>query len=251
LNSFVDPRQVCYFTGRQREATKQLGTIVKSLGADIGVLLNSGAEKIIAVTEKGDVISSQKLLLKVTQLYCEAAGPGKIAVPVAASSGIEMIAKDHGARIEWIPGDHQAMMEAANSGKSVFVGGTKGGFLFPGFQLGVDAMFATVKIFEMLVRAGQKIGRITGSWDKLVMVEKAVACPWSKKGQVMRSLMRHSEGFERILVDGARFSKNGNWVLVRPDRKRAQFFVQAESNNSGTARELAAQYVKYIKSWQK
>ncbi|MEE8417500.1 MAG: hypothetical protein V3S06_02450, partial [candidate division Zixibacteria bacterium] len=251
LNSFVDPRQAYYFTGRQREATEQLGTIVKSLGADIGVLLNSGAEKIIIVNEKGEVINSQKLLLKVTQLYCEAESPGKIAVPVTASSGIEMIARDSGAKIEWIPSDHLAMMEAGISGKSVFVGGTKGGFLFPGFQLGVDAMFATVKIFELLLRAGLRIGSITGSWDKLVMVEKNIACPWGKKGQVMRSLIRHSEGLERILVDGARFSENGCWVLVRPDRKRAQFFVQAESDNSGTARELAGQYTKYIKSWQK
>ena len=251
LNSFVDPRQAYYFTQRQKEATKQLGTIVKSLGADIGILLNSGAEKIIAVSEKGEVISSQKLLLKVTQLYCDAAGPRKIAVPVAASSGIEMIAGDYGAKIEWIPSDHLAMMEAGISGKSVFVGGTKGGFLFPGFQLGVDAMFATVKIFELLVGAGRKIGSITGPWDKLVMVGKSVACSWGRKGQVMRSLLRHSEGFERILVDGARFSQDGGWVLVRPDRKRAQFFVQAESDNSNTARELVRQYVKYIKSWQK
>jgi mannose-1-phosphate guanylyltransferase/phosphomannomutase len=251
LNSFVDPRQAYYFSSRQREATKQLGTIVKSLGADIGILLNSGAEKIVAVGEKGEVISPQKMLLKVAQLYCEAASPGKIAVPVEASSGIEMIAGDCGARIEWIPSDHQAMMEAAISDESVFVGGTKGGFLFPGFQLGVDAMFATVKIFELLVGAARRISSITGPWDKLFMVEKSVACSWGKKGQVMRSLMSHSEGFDRILVDGARISENGGWVLVRPDRKHAQFFVQAESDNPETAKELAKQYVKYIKGWQK
>ncbi len=251
LNSFVDPRQAYYFARRQKEATKQLGTIVKSLGADIGILLNSGAEKIIAVSEKGEVINSQRMLLKVAQLYCEAASPRKIAVPVSASSGIETIAREHGAKIEWIPGDHQGMMEAGISGKTVFVGGTKGGFLFPGFQLGVDAMFATVKIFELLEKAGRRIGSITGPWDKLVMVEKSVACSWGKKGQVMRSLLHHSEGFERILVDGARFSEDGAWILVRPDRRRAQFFVQAESSNAGTARELAGQYVKYIKNWQK
>lgn len=251
LNSFIDPRQAYYFTSRQREATKQLGTIVKSLGADIGILLNSGAEKIVAVGEKGEVISPQKMLLKVARLYCQAACPKKIAIPVEASSGIEMIAGDCGAKIEWIPSDHQAMMEAATSDESAFVGGTKGGFLFPGFQLGVDAMFATVKIFELLVRAGRRIGSINGPWDKLVMVEKSVACSWGKKGQVMRSLMSHSEGFDRILVDGARISENGGWVLVRPDRKHAQFFVQAESNNPETARELVKQYVKYIRSWQK
>ncbi len=251
LNAYVDPRQSFYFETRQRDATKQLGAIVKSLGADIGILLNSGAEKIIAVSEKGEVIDPGKLLLKVTRLYCEARKPRLIAVPVTASAGIEEIAEEFDARVERIPSDHQAMMKAGAVGDSIFVGGTKGGFIFPGFQLGVDGMFATAKIFELLVGAGKKIGEITGPWKELAISTRDVACSWAKKGQVMRSLIEHSRSFDRLLVDGARISENGGWVLVRPDRKKAQFTVQAESASAQKAGELLKKYVRLIKGWQK
>jgi len=251
LNSYVDPRQPHYFTQGGEEALKQLGSIVKSLDADIGILFNSAAEKIIVIDEKGEAVNPQALLLKVTQLYCTMARPKEIAVPVSASYGIKMIADANKCKLKWIPSDHQAMMEAAASGDSVYVGGTRGGFIFPGFQLGVDAMFATVKVFELLIAAGQKIGEVSGPWDEYVISTKEVACSWVKKGQVMRALMEHSEKSERILVDGARIAEDNGWVLVRPDRKKAQFFVQAESKSPGHTKDLVKKYVKLIKSWQR
>jgi mannose-1-phosphate guanylyltransferase / phosphomannomutase len=251
LNSFVDQRKLYYFIQDQNIALKQLGTIVKSLDSDIGFLLDPGAEKFIAVDDKGDVIRVQKMLLKVTQLYCEVAKPKKIAAPVTATAGLEMIADEYGAEIIWIPSDHQAMMEAASTEGIDFVGGTRGGFIFPGFQLGVDAMFSTVKILELLAQTGMKLSQVTGDWDRLYMAEKEVACAWGKRGQVMRSLMAHSEKSARIIVDGVRVSEDDGWVLVRPDRKKAMFYILAESYSEDTAKELVKEYTKNIKNWQK
>ncbi len=251
LNAFIDQKKVYYFTQFQREALKQLGTIVKSLDRDIGFLLNPGAEKIMAVDDNGEIVTLQKMLLKVTQLYFEIASPKRIAAPVTASAGLEMIADEFGADIVWIPSDHQAMMEAAATEGIDFVVGTKGGFIFPGFQQGVDAMFVTVKILELLARSGKKLSQVTGDWDRLYMAEKEVACAWGKKGQVMRSLMEFSEQSARIIVDGVRVSADDGWVLIRPDRKKASFYILAESYSEETAKELVKEFVKNIKNWQK
>jgi mannose-1-phosphate guanylyltransferase/phosphomannomutase len=193
LNSFVDQRKLYYYTQSQARTLKQLGSIVDSLKYDIGFMLNPGSEKFMAVDEKGATVSLQKMLLKVTQLQFEAARPRKIAAPVTASAGLEMIAEEFGAKIVWISSDHQAMMEAGSSEEIDFVVGTKGGFIFPGFQLGVDAMFVIVKILELLAKTGKKLSQVTGDWDRLYMAEKDVACPMAKRGQVMRSLMAYSE----------------------------------------------------------
>lgn len=251
LNAFVDKRKIYYFTQGQHDALQQLGKIVKSLDCDIGFLLDPGAEKLVAVDDTGDVVSPQKMLLKVTQLYCQVAKPKRIAAPVTASAGLEMIAEEFGARIVWIPSDHQAMMEAGSARGIEFVGGTKGGFIFPSFQLGVDAMFGTVKILELLARTGQKLSQVTGDWDKLEMSEKEIACAFSKRGQVMRALMEHTAKSSRIVVDGVRFSDDDGWVLIRPDRKKAQFYVLAESYSAESAKELVKTYTKNIKNWQK
>jgi mannose-1-phosphate guanylyltransferase/phosphomannomutase len=251
LNSYIDPRQAYYFVGKQNHALDQLTSIVKSLNADIGFLLNSGAEKMRGVDEKGREISLQKALLKVTQMYCHTVKPEKLAVPVTASAGIEIIAKKYGAKVIWMPSDHQAMMEASARNNSIFVGGTKGGFIFPGFQLGVDAMFAVVKILEMLVACGRKPSSITGEWDKLKMSRKEVPCAWGLKGRVMRSLMEYTDGEKRVLLDGVKIIGKNEWIVIRPDRRRAQFLIQSESLSKARSSELTKKYSKLVKSWQK
>jgi mannose-1-phosphate guanylyltransferase/phosphomannomutase len=162
-----------------------------------------------------------------------------------------MIADEFGAKIEWISSDHQAMMEVGSRNDVDFVVGTKGGFIFPGFQLGVDAMFVVVKIMALLAKTGKKLSQVSGDWDRLYMAEKDVACPFSKRGQVMRSLMAHSEKSARIIVDGVRISEDDGWVLIRPDRKKAQFYILAESYSEETAKDLVKEYIKNIKNWQK
>jgi mannose-1-phosphate guanylyltransferase/phosphomannomutase len=251
LNSFIDPRQSFYFVHRQTDAIKQLSSIVKSLKANIGILLNSAAEKIKVIDEKGEMIDNRRLLMKVSQLYCNTSKPKKIAVPVSASAAIESVASGCKAKLIWIPSAHQAMMEAASENDKIFVGGTKGGFIFPGFQLGVDSMFALVKILELLIKNETDIGDVKGPWDNLYMQGKDVACSWGLKGQVMRNLMEYSESKKRILIDGARLIEGDSWVLLRPDRKKALFHILAESESNEKSKELVKKYSGLIKKWQK
>ncbi len=251
LNSFIDPRQAFYFVHRQDDAIKQLSSIAKSLKANIGILLNSASEKIRVVNEKGEAVSNQNLLMIVAKLYCNAFKPKKIAVPITGSAAIQQIAADCKAKLIWIPSDHQAMMDAAASNAKIFVGGTKGGFIFPGFQLGVDAMFAVIKILELLIKNETDIGRVRGPWDQLYMSGKEVACSWSLKGQVMRNLMEYSENKKRLLVDGVRLIEDDYWILLRPDRKKALFHILAESKSPEKSKELVKEYSGLIKKWQK
>jgi phosphomannomutase len=215
------------------------------------MLLNSAAEKIMVVDEKGKSVSNQELVLKVAKLYCGTFKPKKIAVPISCSAAIQKIAPECKAKLIWIPSDHQAMMDAAASNKNIFVGGTKGGFIFPGFQLGVDAMFAVVKILELMIKNKTDFGNITGPWNKLHMSSKEVACSWAHKGQVMRKLMEYSESKNRLLIDGVRIINEDSWILLRPDRKKAIFHVMAESNSPEKSKELVKDFSNMIKNWQK
>ncbi|UCE66934.1 MAG: NTP transferase domain-containing protein [Candidatus Zixiibacteriota bacterium] len=251
LNSFIDPRQAFYFVHRQDDAIKQLSSIVKSLKANIGILLNSASEKIRVVNERGEAVSNQSLLMIVARLYCNAFRPKKIAVPITGSAAINQIASNYRAKLIWIPSDHQAMMDAAASNAKIFVGGTKGGFIFPGFQLGVDAMFSVIKILELLIKSETDIGKVSGPWDQLYMSGKEVACSWSLKGQVMRNLMEYSENKKRLLIDGVRLIEDDYWILLRPDRKKALFHILAESRSPEKSKELVKEYSGLIKKWQK
>jgi len=250
LNAYLDPKKLYRTDEKLKQSIQQLSSIVKSLNADVGFLFDPGAEKLSVVDEQGEIINSDLLLLIVTSLFLRCTQARKIAVPVVASMGVEEIAQEYGVKVIRVRNDHLAMMDALSDLGVDFVGGTRGGFIFPGFQLGADAMFDVAKILELLAKNGRSLGVLRKRWDKFFMVKAAVPCSWGKKGQVMRELSKYTENLDRQLVDGVRVIQDDSWVLVTPDRKKATFHIYAESTDQAKAETLLREYSHKVKEWQ-
>ncbi|MCD6163112.1 MAG: NTP transferase domain-containing protein [candidate division Zixibacteria bacterium] len=250
LNAHPDPDRIYQRMHEANKSAKQLAAIVKSLKADAGFKIGPGAEKLTVFDELGNQINNQHLLLKILTLFLETKKCQSIAVPVIASSGVESIAKLHNVEVIRIPDNHLAMMDALHKGGADFVGGTKGGMIFPGFQIGGDAMFAAAKIIELMATTGKQLGKIKGRWYSLKIVSKNVPCNWSKKGLVMRRLMEYTNRKQRILVDGIRFKSGSAHVAIKPDRYKASFFIQVESRSETDAKAILKEFIAKVKNWQ-
>ncbi len=250
LNANPNPRKFSSSADEQARAVVQLSTIVTSLNADIGFLFNAAAEKLTVIDETGTPLDPQLLLLIVTDLFCQTSSPKRIAVPVGASMGIDEIARRHGVEVIRTAGDHLAMMDARRKGQAEFVGGTRGGFIFPGFQMGADAVLAAVKVLEMLARTQTRVGELRRKYEHFARRSVSVPCPWSKKGTVMRRLITDSSHKKRQLIDGVRIFEETGWVLVAPDRMKASFNILAESLSDSDASRLIKQYRTLVEESQ-
>ncbi|MEE8577213.1 MAG: hypothetical protein V3T31_08150, partial [candidate division Zixibacteria bacterium] len=250
LNAGLNPRK---FTTAQLDRTQaivQLAAIVTSIKADFGVVYNSASEKLTMVDETGRPIDDQVLLLIVTDLFLQVHKPEAIAVPVVASMGIEQIAQEHGVKVIRVASEHRAMMETRKSGEVSFVGGTRGGFIFPGFQMGADALFATVNILELLASTRKSLGSLRQKHNHFNRGQISIPCPWARKGTVMRKLITGSDGKNRQLIDGIRIIEDDGCVLVAPDKQKAAFNVYAESESDDRTRELISQYSALVEESQ-
>lgn len=252
LNGYQDPTRMA----REREeidaAQKRLGEVVTSLGYDMGFIIDPGAEKVYVVSETGKPIWNYRLLSIVTKLFLEThPGVKKIAVPVVASSEIQMIAAEYGTEVVITKNTHLAMMEAANDKDIGFVGGTRGGFIFPEFLFAIDGMYATAKIMEMTAKSGLTLGKLDRELPRRAVTERTIDCPWELKGRAMRRAMEHSENMERQLIDGVKIYLNQqDWVLLIPDRERPQFHVVVETDNQEKSAQLALKYEKLVREWK-
>ncbi len=242
LNANLNPRKFSSSPEENSQAIVQLSSIVTSLDCDAGFLLNAAAEKLAVIDEMGKPIDSQLLLLMVTDLFLNTHEASKLAVPVSASMGVEEIAAEHEVEIVRVADDHLAMMEIHRRGEVDFVGGTRGGFIFPGFQMGADAILTAVKILDMMARTKTRLGSLRKKFEGFVRREASVPCPWSKKGTVMRKLIIGSDNKQRQLIDGVRIFEDDGWVLVTPDRLTAAFNIQAESRSREGATSLVERY---------
>jgi mannose-1-phosphate guanylyltransferase/phosphomannomutase len=251
LNAYLDPKQLTKNAKQLENDLKQLSGIVNSLNYDFGFMFDAGAEKIFVVNEQGNPIEEDRLLSLVTELFALAEPELKrIAVPFSASGEIDIIAAEHGLSVSRTKATHQALMNAAFEGKYDFVGGTKGGFIFPRFLFASDAMFSVAKILEMTAKTGLKLSEIDNMVPRLQMVKKNLDCPWSEKGSIMRKLMDLTKLEKRETVDGIKvFLDDGAWVHLLPDKERPLFHINAECSNKETAQTAANRFESKIVEW--
>jgi mannose-1-phosphate guanylyltransferase/phosphomannomutase len=141
-------------------------------------------------------------------------------------------------------------MEVSRSGKVGFVGGTKGGFIFPGFQDCSDAIISVVKILEILAESKTKLSQARRKFEKYKLQTITVPCPWARKGTVLRKLITDSKEKKRELIDGIRIFENNGWVLVTPDRDKAAFNIVAEAPTADKTSRLINRYKKAVEEFQ-
>lgn len=250
LNANLNPRKFSSSPAEDAQSIVQLSSIVTSLKADIGLILNPAAEKLMVVDEFGKPIDNQLLLLIVADLYLSTNKCNRIAVPVEASMGVEEIAEEYGVEVIRVGNDHLSMMKIFQRDEVDFVGGTRGGFIFSEYQIGSDAMISTVKILEMLAQTKSSFGSIRRKFEHLNRNSVSVPCPWSKKGTVMRKLIINSADKERQLINGVRILEDKGWVLVTPNEMKASFEIHVETNNKDNTNRLITQYKTIVEKYR-
>ena len=258
INNYVDQRK--YSPARQehlleKEASvnDEIATIMKNLNYEIGFQIESGAEKISIIDQRGTWLTHHRLLCIVTKLFLEThkhLEPYKIGISILAGNEIEQIAKDYNVKVVRIKNSHSAMMEATADEKMLFIGGSYGGFIFREFLFAADGMFTIGQILEMLAKTDYKISELDDSLPKREQQTRTVDVPWDKKGLVMRKAMEYSENLERQLIEGIKIFKDDNSVLIYPDKETASFSVVTDSANFETAEKLATKYVTLIQQWK-
>lgn len=234
----------------QEPAYQSLSRIVPAMECDLGVHIHPAGEKITVVTRDGSVLNSQHLLLVVTELAWRLKPSATIAVPVTATGIVEELAKRNGGKVQRVRSDHLSMMQAAATGEVVLVAGTKGGFIFPGWQRGADAAAALAHILELLAKSRSEIGEVATKTAPGQITELAVPCPWRIKGALMRRILEETAQTPREMIDGVRLDLDDAWLWIAPDRRNALFRLQIETKSAERSARILADWTAKFELWR-
>jgi mannose-1-phosphate guanylyltransferase/phosphomannomutase len=251
LNAAVDESKLFRTTEQFQEAMKRLGVIASTLEADLGIKLDTGAEKLFAVDSRGQQIQPIQLAAAVAKLMLQSQNGGTIAVPITAPSLFERIAAQYGGKIIRTKVNNYAQNQASLRDGVILVTDGEGSFIFPQFHPANDALFAVAKILEITVKLGVRLSEVVNSLPGYALVRTKVACRWEDKGKVMRILNeQYRNGGERQ-VDGVRINLGDEWVLILPDADRPIFHIFAESHSSDQAQILVDKYAGVVTGLQR
>lgn len=248
INAYIDETKITKSKTMFEKGLAELSQIVKSLKADLGIMLDTGAEKVFLCDESGRILDGDLELAIMTVLVCRGRRGGQIAVPVKASRVIDQLAAKYEAKVVRTRVSVRSMMERCHKGSTYFFGETQGGFIFPEFQCAFDAMFSSVRLIELLARNKTRLSAIAEEVPNICMHSKEISCAAENKGKVLRSIIDSIGNAEVDLTDGVKVFHGEDWVLILPDPIRPVIHIYAESDRDDKARKLVDQYVERIDS---
>ena len=249
LNERMDETKISLEQQEFQRALDRLGAITSAVGAQLGVRIDVGGERIWLVDHKGSKISGGMAAAVLTDLLLRSndSHGGTIAMPLNLPNLFEPLAEKYGARIVRVKNDHQALMEAAQEPNVQLALSGGGDFIFPAFQPAVDGLMAIVKLLELLAIHKTTLLDVARGLPVFHVAQRRVYCAWEHKGTVLRVL--NEQNHNRIIsnTDGVKLRLTANeWVLISPDPDAPFFHIHAEGATRENANAHADRYARIV-----
>jgi mannose-1-phosphate guanylyltransferase/phosphomannomutase len=220
--------------------------IVTGVRADLGVVLDRPAERLVLIDELGETVPAEIGLLLVVRLLALAGRSGRIAVPITATGHVDDLVA--GTELTIVRTQHSVseLTRAATEEGVVLAAASTGGFVFPDVVPGYDAVTALCKILELLATQERPVSQLVAELPRPTLVHRALPCPWGRKGLVMR-LLNESLATRRVdLSDGVKAYDERGWVQILPDPDEPIVHLYAEGSTAELTDELAVEMATFV-----
>ena len=211
--------------------------LVTAIGADLGAVFDQSGERLYLVDDQGHEVPVDQTLLLYVRLLADRGVVGKAAFPVTVTSKVEELAGP-GLEIIRTPNSLTDLTQAASAEGVVFAGAVGGGYVFPQFLPAYDAVASLAKLLELLAPTRRPLSELVAELPAPTLIHRRLACPWAKKGVVMRVLNERLAGRDLDLTDGIKLIDARGWSQVLPDPDEPLVHLYAEGETTEASEEL-------------
>jgi len=247
-----------FFPGRDpepiEENLQELISVVKELGADIGLAHDGDADRTICIDEKGNFVLGDKTFTLVEKQMLKENNGGTIVTTVATSQAIYDIADEYNGNVIATAVGDLLVARKLKDEDGLFGGEENGGLIFPDFVYGRDAVMTVAKILETIAKEGKPLSELVGELPVYYASKMKIECPDDEKEFVMKSIaeeIQNTTDFELDLTDGVKILKEDGWIIIRPSGTEPIFRCFAESDSQEKADEMTDWGIGLIKKYKK
>jgi mannose-1-phosphate guanylyltransferase / phosphomannomutase len=216
----------------------QARRLVTAIGADLGAVFDRPGERIYLVDEEAEEISGEQGMLLYLSLLRSSGKEGRVAFPVTVTSQVDRLVEGSSLGIVRTGASLQELTRRAADEHVLFGGFVTGGYVFPEFLPGYDAVASLVKLLELLAPVNRPVSAVVAELPLPTLVHRERACPWALKGLVMRVLNERLAGRDLDLTDGIKVFEERGWSHVLPDPDEPVLHLYAEGASPEASDEL-------------
>ena len=214
---------------------EELIRVVREQKADLGIAFDGDADRLGVISDKGEIIWGDKLLLLFSRYILQDKPNSTIIGEVKCSQVLYDDIKKHSGRpIMWKAG-HSLIKAKMKEEKAALGGEMSGHIFFADRYFGYDdAIYAALRLLEILSRTGKQISSLLSDVPQTFATpEIRIDCPDDKKAEVVDKIKSHYRNTPGVIdIDGVRIPFKEGWALVRSSNTQPIIVLRFEASSS-------------------
>jgi phosphoglucosamine mutase len=225
------------------ESLERLGKFMRASGAEVGFGFDGDGDRMMALDEKGSVLSPDRLLAAYAAYEVERNGGGVVVTNVGTSMCVEdMVEAAGGSVIRVRVGDAYVTEAMADRG-AVFGGEPVGAWIHPGVHMCPDGILSALKLLEALEARSQTLSEFVSDVPEYPIISSKLECPSARKEPTMKALSKeYGKAFKGVKsvnrVDGVRLELEDGWTLIRASGTEPLIRITVEGRDGDSAKSL-------------
>src|SRR5262245_11640483 len=227
---------------------------VKTENADLGIAYDGDADRIGAIDEQGNILWGDELLVLFSRDVLKRNPGATIISEVKCSQRLYAdTAKDGGKPHMWKAG-HSLLKAKLKETQALLAGEMSGHMFFKERYFGYDdAIYASLRLLEILARSGQPLSALLADLPKSVSTpEIRVDCPDDRKFIIAeRATQYFRQHYSVIDVDGARVQFPEGWGLIRASNTQPALVLRFEAQSEAKLKEYRTLIENKLKEFER
>ena len=225
---------------------------IAEVGADLGIAFDGDADRIGAVTDKGEILFGDQLLVVLARDVLKSHPGATIIADVKASQVLfDEVAKAGGNPLMWKTGHSLIKAKMAETGCPL-AGEMSGHVFFADKWYGFDdALYAGVRLLGIVARMSSKLSDVRAALPHVINTpELRFNCDDLRKFQVITEVAGRlaAEGANVSDTDGVRVLTPDGWWLLRASNTQAVLVARCEASSEAGLERLKAALVTQLEA---
>jgi len=245
LNAYYDEKKLSNIAMLEKKSQSNVSKIVRALNYNMGLIIYPNAQQLVLVAENGVVLSKVKSLYAVLELLNLDAmnDKKKVFLPPWAPDirHFKNLIIERGKYTDF---------KVEKLKKYDLIATVDGNFSFTEFSYTRDALYASLKIMELLNTYKIDLSILVTSLNDFYYKQFKIECSQKLKGKMMRKFLQYAKEKKSSTDIGVKiWEDEKEWVLMIPDSygEHLNLYIQAVDDERGEA--LHKKYLEKIEQF--
>lgn len=233
------------------ENLKDLIQLVRKEQLEVGFAFDGDGDRLGVITENGDILWGDQLLIIYAREALEKHPEGKIIFDVKCTQALdEEVRKSGGVPIMWKTG-HSLIEDKIHKEKALLAGELSGHLYFADEYFGYDdAIYASLRLLRILDETGKTVSELLkGVKEYFSTPEIRIEVPDEQKFNVVKNLQEYFRGkYPTSEIDGVKVFFPNGWALVRASNTQPALVVRIEAENRESLETIKTEFLQIIET---